>query len=697
MTTTEPEIEATTPEPRRSARLGRSLWWSFVEFFALSGIAFAQPTLDLLSKSPGLFYTRGTTGVQTILLVVLILVVPPAICVAVEAVAAAVAPKVQGLVHALLAGLLLGVFALEVIKKATELGPVALVVLGIAAGIAGVLLVFRFDVTRQFLRILAIAPVIFGLMFVAASPITDVVFGGSEAAARVGFSNPKRVVFVVLDELPEMSLLDGSGHIDRELFPNFARFADDATWYRNETTVAPYTAEAVPAITTGQYPEKSFQLPAASAYPDSVFSLLGKVYRMNVHERVTRMCPQNICKGARGESFGGLVDQSLRLWQSFASPNRTNASFNFNEAAVASLGTGLKVSQEFVDSLGPVTEPQLDYAHIELPHLPWQLTKSLQRYPEVATLNVEWFDPATAMVSRTRHLMQLEATDTLLGQIIDKLKRVDGYDDSMVIVTADHGIAFSSGQPMRAATEDNYPQVLWPPLLIKYPGQEQGKIDDRPASSVDIVPTIADVVGVKVPWKLDGSSLLGPVKPEEPRRLYQYYVPRLTPKDSEFADPPKSHYLTFDGPPGFEDVLKARAAPAGGPSSLRIYRMGPYGHLVGKAADPYVDDGPVAGGLALRDPERFDDIDKSAEVIPWAYSQGFVGPLEKFSWVAVSINGTIAAVSPVSPLEKGGGFLEFVVPPELVRDGKNTLEAYFVTGPEKNPVLSELSISKSEN
>jgi hypothetical protein len=696
MTTTEPAIEA-QPELRQAASLPRSLWWSFVEFFALSGIAFAQPTLDLLGKSPGLFYTRGTTGAQTILLVILILVVPPAICVAIEAVAAVVARRVQGLVHALLAGLLVGIFALEVIKKATELGPVVLVLIGIAAGIAGMFLVWQFDVMRQFLRILAIAPIVFGLLFVAASPVTDVVFGGSEAAAKVGFSNPKRVVLVVFDELPEMSLLDGSGHIDRDLFPNFAEFADDATWYRNETTVAPYTAEAVPAITTGIYPTKPFVAPSASAYPDSIFSLLGKVYRMNVHERVTRMCPQNICKGPRGESFGGLVDQSLQLWRSFASPKRSAASFNFNEAAVASLGTGLKVSEEFVESLEPATEPQFDYAHIELPHLPWQLTKSLQRYPEVPTLNVEWFDPATAMISRTRHLMQLQATDTLLGQIIDKLKAIDGYDDAMVVVTADHGISFSNRQPMRAATEENYPQILWPSLFVKYPGEAEGTIDDRPASSVDIVPTIADVVGVEVPWELDGTSLRDPARDDGSRRLYQYYVPRLTPKGSEFADPPKSQYLTFDGPPGFDDVLEARAAPPGGDPALRIYRMGPYGHLLGKRAAPYIDDGPVAGGLALRDPDRFDDVDKSAEVIPWVYSQGFVGPIEEFSWVAVSINGTIAAVSPVSPLEKGGGFLEFVLPPELVRAGKNSVEAYFVTGPEKNPVLSELSISESEN
>jgi hypothetical protein len=686
---------AAAVRPAGASSRAKSLGWSFIEFFALSGVAFAQPTLNLLSKSPGLFYTRGTTGMQTVLLVLLVLLVPPAVATAVEAVFAFLLPRLQGIVHGLIAGLFVAVFALEVIKKATSLGPVVLVVIAVVAGVAGVFLIVRFDVTRQFLRILAIAPVIFGMLFLAASPITDVVFGGSEGPAKVGFTHPKRVVFVLFDEFPEMSLLDGSGHIDRQLFPNFAKLSDDATWYRNEHTVAPYTEQAVPAIVTGNPPLKPFVAPTAAEYPDNVFKLLGKVYRMNVHEPVTALCPQNVCKAPRGRSFGGIVSQSVHLWQNFASPRRSTASFNFADAAEASLGTGLKVAQDFVASLGPATAPQFDYAHIELPHQPWQLTPSLQRYPEQETLNVSWYDPATAMITRVRHLMQAQATDKLLGEILDKLKTVDGYDDSMIVVTADHGVAFTNGQPLRGASTVNYPQILWPPLLIKYPGETTGKVDDRPVSSLDILPTIAQVAGVKIPWKVAGTSLLEPAEPVDPIRFYQYYAPRLTPKDLPFADPPKTQYLTFDGDAGFQKVLQGRAAPPGGDPALRIYRMGPYGDLVGQRAGPYIG-APQSAGLALRDPEKFDNVDKSAEVIPWAYDQGFVGPLTKPGWVAITLNGTIAAVSPVSPLEQGGGFLEFVVPPELIRDGKNTVGAYFVNGAAQAPVLSQIEISESE-
>ena len=68
------------------------------------------------------------------------------------------------------------------------------------------------------------------------------------------------------------------GHIDAARYPNFARLARDATWYRNATTVADYTERAVPALLTGDRPTTA-ALPIASDHPESLFTLLGGNYR----------------------------------------------------------------------------------------------------------------------------------------------------------------------------------------------------------------------------------------------------------------------------------------------------------------------------------------------------------------------------------------------------------------------------------
>src|SRR4029078_741624 len=47
------------------------------------------------------------------------------------------------------------------------------------------------------------------------------------------------------------------------------------------------------------------------------------------------------------------------------------------------------------------------------------------------------------------------------------------------------------------------------PLFVKYPRQRKGAVDSRAARTVDVLPTIADVLGIRMPWHVDGNSLLG--------------------------------------------------------------------------------------------------------------------------------------------------------------------------------------------
>jgi hypothetical protein len=691
----EGEAAAGEGQPADSAMGWRTLGRSFLELFALSGVAVAQPTFDLLSKSPGLFFTRGTTGLQAIALTLLFLFVPATACLIIEAGIGVFLPRLRPKVHAALAGLIVAVIAVETFKKATSLGPTPLLIVAIVVGLIGALLVLRADVIRQFLRLLSVAPVVFAVLFLVASPVSKVVFAGPTKATTVHFAEPKRIVFVLFDEFPEMSLLDGSGHIDSQLYPNFAAFANDATWYRNDTAVAPYTQWAVPAILTGRYPtvKHGITIPDVVEYPDNLFTLLGNTYRTNVHESVTRMCPQQVCKSAKGSGFGSLISQSVGLWDDFASLHRTLFSFNIPDAAEGALKTSLPAAEQFITSISPAKGPELDFAHVMLPHQPWQFLPSLQRYQLAGQYAVLFTSEAATDLARTRHLLQVQATDTALGQLVAKLKREGAYDDSLIVLTADHGAAFTNGQPNRTVTRENYPQIMWTPLFIKYPGEQTGKVDDRPAQSIDILPTVAQVIGGKIPWHVDGASLLGPVRAEFPRRMYQY---KISTKAVAFA-PTVSHGrpLLFDARVGFAQVLQARAAPPGGDPALRVYRIGEYGGLVGQRADPFVVASHDKVGIAIRDLGRFDHINKSPPVVDWLDSAALVGPLPGVRSIAIAVNGRVAMVAPTVPLKDNGAYFEFVVPPELLHNGKNSVAAYLVSGTANAPKLEPITVSNA--
>ena len=105
---------------------------------------------------------------------------------------------------------------------------------------------------------------------------------------------------VTFDELSGESLLGPGLRIDRSRYPNFARLASESTWYRNATTVADFTSDAVPAMLTGDRPVKG-KLPVESDHPGNLFSFLSR-YDFNAQEPVTDLCPPDRCAEGGGQS-----------------------------------------------------------------------------------------------------------------------------------------------------------------------------------------------------------------------------------------------------------------------------------------------------------------------------------------------------------------------------------------------------------
>ncbi len=102
------------------------------------------------------------------------------------------------------------------------------------------------------------------------------------------------VVVILFDELSGLILMDSDHHVNRRRFPAFAQLERDGTWYRNANTVADFTDRAVPAILTGEFPDKG-AAPIAADHPESLFTLLGGKYSFDVTEPVTDVCPQRLC------------------------------------------------------------------------------------------------------------------------------------------------------------------------------------------------------------------------------------------------------------------------------------------------------------------------------------------------------------------------------------------------------------------
>jgi arylsulfatase A-like enzyme len=146
---------------------------------------------------------------------------------------------------------------------------------------------------------------------------------------------------------------------------------------------------------------------------------------------------------------------------------------------------------------------------------------------------VEMYDPAYAgdeitwptygwnrlTEEETRHVRALYAgelamTDRWVGYLIDKLEQLKLLDETMIILTTDHGHMFGEhglmGKPWSAISDSNmYEEVSHIPLLLYHPElRQRGRRVEDLVQLVDLYPTLLEAFGIEPPAEIHGRSLL---------------------------------------------------------------------------------------------------------------------------------------------------------------------------------------------
>ena len=274
--------------------------------------------------------------------------------------------------------------------------------------------------------------------------------GDDDAAAQ----KPSRphAVLIVLDEFPGDILLGPDGRIDAGRYPNFAALAGDSTWFRNAYTAYDSTTKAVPLILDGIAPRKGTD-PVARDHPRSIFTALGRRgYRIVTSEEATSLCPRRYCPGQRAR----------------------------RPAIIPNLKAGrAERFEHFIRSIRASRRPTFWMKHALLPHGPWvylpsgrhsrpfrrELLPRMQSVPG-------FYDDYLTHHNEQRQLLQLGFVDRLLGRLVARLKSQGMYDDTAIVVTADHGFAWQVGvETRRSVTPSNVEELAPVPLIVKRPGR----------------------------------------------------------------------------------------------------------------------------------------------------------------------------------------------------------------------------------
>jgi Sulfatase len=673
----------------------KTLLWNGAHLAVLSAFALAQPLFNLLSDNAEFFAARGSSAFDVISFSVLLVVVPPALLLAIEALVGLASEKARDIVHLVFIGFGVTLIAAQIFN---DLFSATALIIGasVAVGAGLAVLYSRAEPVRSFLNVLSPAPLVFLVLFLFFSDVNKITLAGEASAKSIGGIARVPVVMVLFDELPSTSLLDEKQRIDAKRYPGFAELAGDSTWFRNAHAIYDSTSRAIPAIMDGNLPDKE-KLPTSADHPNSIFTLLGKSHRMNVSEEATTVCPRDLCEDERlDESYasriGSLTEDLGLVWlhvvsppdveEDLASVSDTWGDFGggAGEAGAtegdddqpntrANLSSDRRARFEaWTDSIEDTRKPTLNFKHVLLPHVPWEYVPSGRFYRKGASegiprlSNFSFEDQGQIDQLYLRHLLQLRFTDMEVQRLIQHLKDIGIYDKALVVVAADHGVAFDLGErDRRTITEENLHEIAPVPLIIKRPGQEKGTVSDAYVETIDILPTIAEALNLRLPDKTDGVSAFSDAVEgrDEVRVLKRDFSAWIRESTDEY-ERLKQEQLD----------RKIELFGTGADGEQRMYQFGPNSELIGRSASGLEE----LPGAELVNGGDYEDVDFGSGYVP-VHVLGRVDGGEPGQNIAIAVNGTIAAVSNTFQLAiDDETIFAAMIPESALREGQNEIQ-----------------------
>ena len=322
------------------------------------------------------------------------------------------------------------------------------------------------------------------------------------------------IILILIDTLRADHV--GCHGYHRSTTPNLDRFASDAVLFKNAISPAPWTTPTVASIFTGQYPHVLGYEDQAIVL-DEKFPCLAEILRNSGYATGGIIAHAYISGSfGIGQGFDTYDEENAQGHGHVSSPSVTDKAIAFVEAN--------KDSQFFL------------FVHYFDPHCDYILHEEYDYYrdyhgPVVSGETIYTLrEMAPSMTAEdVRYLnalydSEIRFTDEHVGRFLAVLKEYGLYENSLVIIVADHGEEFlERGDHWIGHTKTVYQELIHVPLLIRLPGESASRVIDQYVGLVDLAPTILSLNGLKMPdgYKHDGVVLkfAGGMTPE-PRPVF---------------------------------------------------------------------------------------------------------------------------------------------------------------------------------
>ncbi len=377
------------------------------------------------------------------------------------------------------------------------------------------------------------------------------------------FSQPSKTPNILILIFDAWSANDVSLYgYPRATMPNLEKFSEHAIVYHNHHSAGTFTSPGAASILTGLYPwsHRAFQLGnlVVDAHREhQAFSALKEIFSTtlgysqnrfanrlleqfetdidvrvpsgayNIYNRLSLDAPVFSNKAISSivsafESDSSLfVGPVLRVKGLYNEQVITNKYLPYYPKglpnAIESLFLLESVVARTIETLTQLNNPFFGYMHFFPPHEPyhpktrfWGKFRDDWRPPDkgIHPLAVEKDDYEKAIQTRRLYDEYIASWDFELGRLFDFFDESGLRENSYIIITSDHGEMFERGERGHS-TPLMYDPLVHVPLIISCPGQQERRDVYVNTSNVDILPTLAQLIGTSQPAWTEGQVLPG--------------------------------------------------------------------------------------------------------------------------------------------------------------------------------------------
>lgn len=289
----------------------------------------------------------------------------------------------------------------------------------------------------------------------------------------------------------------------RNTSPNIDSLARDGSLFRQTFANSSFTRESVSVIHTGLLPSVSGST-GLRAFPAKTLKVMSEYFREAGYQTGFFTASQILANPGYYRGYSAVF--------AFEKSNKQNSS-----ALSSQVNEFIEKNQD---------RPFMMYVHYFDPHNPY--TPSLEYYKrfspvvfadpidlkqEMRTECKNWvrngFGPGESHYEDMllRYDAEIADTDHAIGQVLDKLKALNLQDNTIIVLTADHGEEFLEHRYLVHAWT-LFRESIHIPLIIRGESQLSGRSFSERVSSVDILPTLLSLARIPYdPTNLNGESL----------------------------------------------------------------------------------------------------------------------------------------------------------------------------------------------